>query len=143
MAYLSDISTILAGQLTKFATLKRHQLAGQVANLSFWCDELQHCLTVLDGYKARFDRMKAAQVKYAADHRTIDLDLDDPCCCSGPAAPPRRIDHREVQTARQSVCDAMYRFLARCLRESLIDETRFREVADRFGMTIERSDLER
>lgn len=145
MAYMCDISQILADQLAKFATLHRHQLAGQVANLEFWCDELQHCLTVLDGYKARFEWMKAAQMKYTAEHKTMEfrLDLDDPCCFPEDASPPRRIDHREVQAARQSVCDAMYRFIVRCLRESLIDETRFREVADRFGMSIEHSDVER
>jgi hypothetical protein len=42
MAYLTDISKILADQLTKFATLDRHQLAGQAANLDFWSDELRH-----------------------------------------------------------------------------------------------------
>ena len=143
MAYLTEISKILADQLTKFATLNRHQLAGQAANLDFWCDELQHCLEVIDGYKSRFERMKAAQTQYAADHKTVeyDLDLDDPCCCSRNVSPPRRIDHREIQAARQSLCDAMHGFLVRCLRESVIDEARFRALADRFGMTIEPSDL--
>ena len=37
MAYMNDISRILADQLAKFATLNRHQLAGQAANLDFWC----------------------------------------------------------------------------------------------------------
>jgi hypothetical protein len=89
--------------------------------------------------------MKAAQTKCAADHKTIeyDLDLDNPCCCSQPASPPRRIDHREIQAARQSLCDAMQRFLVRCLRESLIDEAGFQELADRLGMAIEPSDLRR
>ena len=103
---------------------------------------------MIDGYKSRFERIKAAQMKYVADHRTVEYHPDDPCCWPDSAShvsvsPPRRIDHRETQAARQSLCDAMYRFLARCLRESLIDETRFRKIADRFGMTIERSDLER
>jgi hypothetical protein len=146
MAYLTDISKILADQLTKFATLNRHQLAGQAANLDFWCSEFQHCLEVLDGYKSRFERMKSAETKYAAEHRTVEYHADDPCWFpdSVPTvSPPRRIDHREIQAARQSLCDAMYRFLARCVRESAIDQTRFRGIADRFGTAVEPADLDR
>ncbi len=128
MAYLTEISKPLSDQLTKFATFNRHQLAGQVANLDFWCGELRNCLEVLDGYKARFERMKNAQVKYAAEHKTIEFDLDDPCCCRGPAQLPKRIDHRVIAEARQSLCDAMHRFLARCLKDGLIDETRFNAI---------------
>ena len=141
MAYLTDISKVLGDQLTKFATLNRHQLAGQVANLDFWCDELRHCLEVLDGYKPRFERMKAAQARYATEHETIEFALDDPCCIRGPVPPPRRIDYREINQTRQSICEAMYRFLVRCHNESLIDEAMFQKTVDEFGITIEAKDL--
>ena len=140
MAYMSDIGEILAKQLTTFATLNRHQLAGQAANLDFWSAELQHCLDVIDGYRVRFNRMRAAQMKCAADHKTADFDLDDPCCTFGSVSPPRRIDHRELDSVRQDLCDAMRRFLVRCLKESMIDEPTFQEIATRFGIVGDASD---
>ncbi len=56
MSYMTEIGEVLGKQLMKFVTLNRYQLAGQVANLAFWCDELQHCLSVIDGYRTRFTR---------------------------------------------------------------------------------------
>ena len=145
MAYMTDIGDILAKQLTKFVTLHRHQIAGQAANLDFWSNEVQHCLEVIDGYKGRFTRMRSAQMAYAADHQTSEfsLDPDDPCCFPGKVSPPRRIDYRELETARRSLLDAMHRFLVRCRDESLIDETTFLETATRFKIPFEASDSER
>jgi hypothetical protein len=61
MSYSSQIADLLAAQLTKFVTLHRHQLAGQAANLDFWLVEIRHSLAMIDGYRERFERMKAAQ----------------------------------------------------------------------------------
>jgi hypothetical protein len=140
MAYMTDIGEILAKQLAKFVTLNRHQLAGQVANLDFWSAELQHCLDVIDGYKSRFNRMRDAQMTYATEHRTLEFDLDDPCCIRGHAEPPRHIDYRQLETVKQSLRDAMRRFLVRCHNESLIDEMVLRETAASFGITPEELD---
>jgi hypothetical protein len=142
---MTDISESLAKQFMKCVTLHRHQLAGQAANLDFWSDEVQHCLDVIDGYKTRFTRMRDAQMKHAAEHQTSEynLDPDDPCCFPGKVVPPRRIDYRELEAAKQSLCDATRRFLVRCREESLIDETTFRETAARFRIPLEASDVER
>jgi hypothetical protein len=105
MSYMTDISEMLAKQLMKSVTLQRHQLAGQAANLEFCSNEVQHCLDVIDGYKSRFTRMRAAQMAYAADHQTSEfrLDPDDTCCFPGKASPPRRIDYRELEAAGESL----------------------------------------
>jgi len=145
MSYMTDIGDILAKQLAKFATLHRHQLAGQAANLAFWSDELQHCLSVIDGYKSRFTRMRAAQMEYVADHGTSEFDLNpyDLHYNPGNVSPPRRIDHRELETTRQHLCNAMRQFLVRCRDESFIDEATFQEIVARFGIGGEASDDER
>jgi hypothetical protein len=83
MAYSSEIAKILTDQIAKFATLNRHQLVGHVANLDFWTAEVRHGLDVLDGYKARFERLKAAQARYVSEHGTVEFLLDDPCCTRG------------------------------------------------------------
>lgn len=143
MAYSSDIVKILTGQLTKFATLNRHQLVGQVANLDFWIAEVRHCFSVIDGYQARFERLKATQTKYVSEHQTIEFDLRDPCCVRGSAAPPRRVPQTELREARRSLTDAVYHFLVRCFREGLIEEATLRRERDKLGIDVEATDLNR
>lgn len=88
MPYSSDVADLLARQLAKFATLNRHQLAGQVANLDFWLAEVRHGLGAIDGYGPRFERLKAAQSQHAQEHGTTEFLLDDPCCTRRPRARP-------------------------------------------------------
>jgi hypothetical protein len=79
VAYSSDIAKTLTEQLTRFVSLNRHQLAGQVTNLDFWMAEVRHCLEVIDGYGRRFNRLKNGQAQHVAEHHTIEFDLWDPC----------------------------------------------------------------
>jgi hypothetical protein len=144
MAYSIDISKTLASQFSKFATLHCHQLAGQAGNMDFWVEECRHCLAVLDGYKSRFEVMKLAQVKYATEHKTVEYDLSGCCpCCKQevPVPPPKRIDSREITEARQTLCDAMYRFILRCYHESVIDEPTFIQTLDRVRISYDPADL--
>src|SRR5438552_3822514 len=121
MSYSTDISGVLANQLTKLSTLNRHQLAGQIANMDFWLAEVRHCTSVLDGYQARFDKLNRAQTDYTREHQTIEFDVDDPYI-HGPAEGAKRAPDREMKDARRKLKDAAYRFLRRCLDERLIDE---------------------
>jgi hypothetical protein len=141
MPYSTDVADLLAVQLTKFVTLNRHQLAGQVANLDFWMGEVAHALSVVDGYHQRFEQLKSAQQGYVSAHRTIEFSLDDPCCTVQQAAPPRRISGQDMQNSRRAVCDATYRFLVRCFREGLISDPRLRETLAGFDIAIEERDL--
>jgi hypothetical protein len=144
MAYSTDISKTLAAQLYKFATLHCHQLAGQAGNLDFWIDECRHCFAVLDKYKSRFERMKSAQLKYVSEHNTVEYDFRESCpCCKHevPVPPPKRIDSREITETRQSLCEAMYRFLRRCYHESVIDEPTFMQTLNQLGISYDPADL--
>jgi len=123
MAYSSDITKTLTEQITKFATLHRHQLAGHLANLDFWAAEVRHCLEVIDGYGRRFERMKAAQLNLVTD------------------AWLGRVPSRELRETRRQLCDAFYRFLIRCFREGLIDESSLRRVCGTLDIGVESSDL--
>lgn len=143
MAYSSDIVRILTDQLARFATLNRHQLAGHVANLDFWSGEVRHGLEVIDGYGPRFETMKAAQMRFAADHGTVQFDLDDPCCTRTSAAPPRRVPSQELGEARRRLCDAFYKFLVRGFHEALLDEGRLRGTCEALGIGVESGDLRR
>ncbi|WP_422931988.1 hypothetical protein [Singulisphaera sp. PoT] len=143
MAYSSDISKILADQIAKFVTLNRHQLVGHLANLDFWAEEIRHCLQVIDGYGRRFERMKSAQMKFAADHGTTEFLLVDPCCTETKAEPPRRVPSQELGEARRQLCDAFYSFLLRCFHERLIDEPALRRACGSLDIGVETSDLRR
>jgi hypothetical protein len=141
MAYSTDLADLLAALLAKFVTLNRHQLAGQAANLDFWLDEAAHCLAVLDGYNARFERLRSAQMKHVAEHHTIEFDLRDPCCTQERAAAPTRIPDAQLKQARRSLREAAYRFLVRCFRERVIGEAMLRQACDRLGLGIDPTDL--
>src|SRR5262245_8635016 len=72
MSFSTDMAELVASQLSRFVTLNRHQLSGQVANLAFWLAQVRHSLAVIDGYGVRFLRMEAAQEQYVvADGTTV------------------------------------------------------------------------
>lgn len=141
MAYSVDVATLLTNQLSKFITLNRHQLAGQVANLEFWIDEVRHCLGVIDGYPRRFEQLKEAQAKYVAEHGTIDYLLEDEYLTTTSATPPRRVPHSELKEARRLLCDATYRLLIRGFNEGALTELMVRQTCRELGIGIEASDL--
>jgi hypothetical protein len=141
MPYSTDIAKTLNDQLQKFTTLNRHQLAGQAANLDFWLGEVRHCFNVIDEYRRRFDKMKVAQREYVSHHHTTAFDLDDPCCTQGPPAQPKPIPHSELQHARQSLSDATYRLLLRCLKHGLIVEADLRKACDELNIGVDSTDV--
>jgi hypothetical protein len=143
MAYSIEIARTLTDQLTKFATLNRHQLVGHVANLDFWLAEVRHCLDVLDGYQARFRRLQVSHKKHVSEHETIEFDLHDPCCTVTTASPPNRVPDRELKEARHLLCEATYRFLIRCFHEGFLEESKLREACENLGIGVETSDLKR
>jgi hypothetical protein len=123
--------------LSRFVTLNRHQLAGQAANLDFWLSQVYHALTVIDGYGPRFVRMHAAQEQYVATHGTKEYALGWEYPVASKAAPPRRIPDREMRSARKSLVEAAYRFVARCHRDHLISETCFLDVCRSLGINTD------
>ena len=141
MSFSTDLARLVADQLSRFVTLNRHQLAGQVANLDFWLAEVGHALAVIDGYSGRFQRLKAAQTKHVTDHRTAEFSLDDPCCTWRMPTPPRRVPDSELREARQELCDAARRFLLRCHKEGFIDESTVRQACADLGLGVDAVEL--
>lgn len=132
---------MLAGQLARFATSNRHQLAGQAANLDFWLGEVRHCLSVIDGYRPRFERLRTAHTSYVKAHQVMEFDPRDEEGCLSCAAPPRQIPGAELNKARNSLCDATYRFLVRCHNEGFITEPVLRDTCSSLGIVIDDVDL--
>ncbi len=134
MAFSTDMAGLVAGQLSRFVTLNRHQLAGQAANLDFWLAQVRHVLAVIDGYGVRFLRMHAAQEQYVTAHGTTEFvpGVDSPI--ERRASPPRRVPDRELQKARRTLTEATSRFLERCRRDGLLSESRWAETLRSLGI---------
>lgn len=119
MSYSTDMAKLVAEQLSRFVTLNRHQLAGQVENLDFWLAEVRHALGVIDNYGVRFVRMASAEVQYVVAHGTEVHPRGDGLFPSFPP-PPRRVPDRELRIARRALLEATTRFLERCRAEGLV-----------------------
>lgn len=148
MSYTTDRAGALAKQLERFAHAHLHQVAGQVANLEFWLDEVEHAIRTIDDYPRRFRRLRDAQVAWVQAHGTK---VDVPCaicggaCEFGPQPPlvPKRISSDVMDDARGALRGAALRFLLRCYRANLIDEAAVRSASDRLQLSLEADDLDR
>lgn len=140
-AYTITIARELAAQLRRFVTLNPHQLAGHVANLDFWSGEVAHCLSVIDGYRARFERLAKGQGDHTARHRTIEFSHRDPCCTKEPAARPKQVPDGEREEARRELCDAFYHFLVRCEHVGMIEADDVRRLCGEHDISVDAADL--
>jgi hypothetical protein len=132
----------MSSQFNRFVKLNPHQLAGHVANLGFWADEVAHCLDVIDQYTTRFVRMAEAQRQHVMHHKTLEFELDDKWGETAKAPPrPRHISDQERSAGRSRLCDSYYRFLVRCHSATFIDETRLRKECERHSIRVDARDL--
>lgn len=145
MAYGIDQANNVASQLEKFTTSFAEHLAGQVANLDFWLEEVAHALRVLDGYPTRFSRLRAAQEAWVKTHGPVATSFCPHCggkCELGETPrPPRRVPSGELDEARRRLKDATYRLLLRCHRARMVDEATLRAACQRVGTSVDPADL--
>jgi hypothetical protein len=112
VAYVDGICAPLIKTLNHSAALPTHQLAGHAANVEFWISEAKHCLTVIDGYQVRFDRLRAGQAAYEERHEVVNT-----------SAPIRRGTKDQArQELRRAVGEAIERFLVRSHQEGLLSD---------------------
>jgi hypothetical protein len=123
MPFSTDIAKLVTDQLSRFITLRPHQLAGQAANVDFWLAQVRHAIGIIDGYGVRFVRMEGAQQQYIAA-RNVKLSVVGPAGVEErkPSA-PHRIPDRELRQARRDLVEAVDRFLQRCLSEGLVADS--------------------
>lgn len=141
-AYSVEMTQLLASRLTHFASLHRDQLAGHVANLDFWSNEVAHCLGVLGTYNARFERLLAAQTQTSPLEPTDFPDFWDSWRAkSQKSRRPRRVPSRQREQVRQELREAFYCFIMRCAATKLIDEATARSVCERHRISIDPLDL--
>jgi hypothetical protein len=147
MNYTLEHASLLARQLAALATRDAHQLAGQVANLEFWLGEARHVLATIDGYPARFRRLRDGQQAWVARHETRDRRPcpycgGKPCELAGTPPPPTRTSSDDLEAARRAVRQGCYRLLLRLHSLALLDEPALEAACDSVGVTLEREDLD-
>ncbi|MDA0835012.1 MAG: hypothetical protein O2955_09100 [Planctomycetota bacterium] len=136
MSYIEDVCSPLIRMFDKFATYDAHQLAGQVANLDFWLSEVDHRLSIIDGYRKRFDRLKSAQMRYVKEHnaaQTASTHLP-----IGASVPPLRpgISHQDLTNLRERLQVAARRFLVRCHSEKIQTDEECNAALSRIGAEL-------
>jgi hypothetical protein len=129
--YIERLCDAVADVLTRAAGGTKDRLAGYAANLDFWADEAAHCLLLIKEYEQRFHRFQEAQQRVASggwpnwDER------------SGWSPPPAELKPsttwNQRKEARRKVVAAMMKFLARCVREGLIDQDERSAIAARIN----------
>ena len=144
MVYTVEQANRIASQLERLTSGYAHHVAGQHANLEFWLGEAEHALAAIEGYKARFERLKQAQVAWVESHNTV---VGSYCpICKGACElepkfskpePPKRIKPAELGAARRRLRDAAYHFLLRCYRMEFVDEREVRAACERLGTSVE------
>jgi hypothetical protein len=134
VSFSTDMARLVTDQLSRFVTLNRHQLAGQVANLDFWLAQVRHALAIIDGYGVRYVRMHGAQERYVSAHGSTESIPVVDGYKERRASPPRRISDRELQKERRALIDAAARFLERCQQDGLISELQMSEATTNLGI---------
>lgn len=141
--YVTNAARALSHELVKYARHRRHQLVGALANLDFWVAEMRHCLSLIDSYSWRFDRLKEAQDKFVLEHKVVEFDAKNPAGSKSDVAPPLRVRDRDLMKVRRRLCLVFYRFLVRCHAKKLLNEATLRKECDSLGIAVDAKDLKR
>ncbi len=147
MNYSIARADLIAEQIRQFASRHPHQLAGHHANVEFWLSEAREALQSLDGYSARFRRLRDSQVEWVlARHVRMHFHcrICGGLCEFGPQAPspPTRLPHQEIEAAREAIRSAVVRLLVQFYHLGLMTESEIRKEAVLVGAPFETEDLE-
>jgi hypothetical protein len=128
--YVTQLCEALIHVLDRAVTFKRHRLAGYMANLDFWADEVMHRTRLIDGRKARRENMITwtdASLRYeieAGYAGGVPLDEFD-------TSTDWRATADEIELLRTRLLATSSRFLRRGFDEGLIDREKLLELEDR------------
>lgn len=140
-AYTLAVAHELTAQLARIAALPPAQLVGHAANFDFWCDEVAHCLSVIDNYPARFDRMCAAERGFLQREPLPDFRHGEPFIPARVPSAPGRLTDELRRYMRAEVCRAFVRFAIACYQRAQLDAQCIREHAQRLGIEIADCDV--
>ena len=125
MPYTEEICLALARVLEHASFHKDVRLAGYAANADFWAAEVRHALDCIAGYEQRFNALKEARTKHAAERR-VELD---------PAWVTPTVTDKELRLLQQRVLSASTRFFRLC--RQYLSRDKVIEIEQLLGIRIE------
>jgi hypothetical protein len=146
LSYSIAKATLIADQLRRLSTQHPHQLAGQLSNLAFWMTEAAAAIAVIHDYRARFRKLRDAQVAWVRS-RDVKVPFYCPVCqgeCEfspGTLDGPHRIPSEELNAASDEVRRAAAQLLLRLNRSGLIVSSELHRYANDLELPIEPEDL--
>jgi hypothetical protein len=117
------------------------KLTGHATNFGFWSDEVAHCLAVIDGYPARFERMAAAEREFHRHQPLPDFRQGAPFIPDRIHTAPARIPDELRNYMRSELCRAFQKFAIACHARVQLDPHCIREQCQRLGIEIAESDI--
>jgi hypothetical protein len=126
--YAINLTNELIRVLQRAHELPPHRLTGYATNIDFWMDEVQHRLHLIDGYAARFTKMRDATHQYT--YRDPQWGHDKY------GEPIQILDKRtskswkphEQKTLRETLLTCVRKFLKRCYHEELLEQQKLDEL---------------
>src|SRR5262249_46104993 len=119
--YLQELCDSLCRVLDHCAELDRRRLAGHVANIDFWVAEIQHRLSLIDGYEDRRRKMMAGTDQVYADdiRRAPGNEMQNVYRLIIPNAKDVSTDWKELEDEsvrlRSQILASAKRFVKRCI----------------------------
>ena len=118
-------------------------VAGHAANFEFWADEVAHCLSAIDSYEERFQRMLAAQ--HAAKQAEPPNDPRSGAPFIPPPIVPRpgRVPEQLRNYVRSELCRAFQNFAKSCYHNGHITAEVAHAACQRLSIELKESEVPR
>jgi hypothetical protein len=137
MSYLQAQTDALIQVLDHAADLKAHRLAGYIANLDFWLQEIQHCFSSIEGYSERFQRMKQGAADYLQDHPDEHGEPpNEGYVYDGDTRTTRGLRNTDLKGLRATLQQSACRFFRRCYKAGLISLDTIEDAEKRLGFRL-------
>ena len=118
-------------------------LAGHAANFQFWADEVAHCLSLLDSYEERFQRMLDAQHWAKECETPTDPRAGDPFIPPRVVPRPGRVPEQLRQYVRSELCRAFHQFAKSCYQQGRVEANVARDACQRLSIELSEIDVPR
>ena len=115
--------------------------SGHAANFSFWTDEVAHCLSVIDSYDERFQRMLEAQHASMQSEPTPDPRAGLPFIPPRAIARPGRVPDQLRHYVRSELCRAFHGFAKACFHNAHIGAAAAHAACQRLGIELRESEV--
>jgi hypothetical protein len=120
--YAINLTNELIRVLRRANELPPHRLAGYAANIDFWMDEVKHRMVLIDGYVARFKKMREATKNYTYHDPLMGYDKYGEPIHIPDKRTTKSWKSREQQELRDILLKWGRKFLKRCFQEGFIEQ---------------------